>query len=212
MYYTVGARMHLMPPATAAQALLLPGSRQWPAERGSYSVFTLCESDNDFQGPDARVRLYVAGYDFGKNNQGCLGTTRGSAASQTVVQGYYAPYNTSGVYLSGLSYQTTLQLNVKWLVEVAPGPLDSLATLASESPEYDPAALELYSRVVSKLPPGVPQDENPSGEFYQNVLGTLGDVLQLGAAIHPAFGLLGGGVKTVGKMIPTAQRVVQRIV
>jgi len=37
------ATMHLMAPSSPAAALLLPGSKQWPAARGSYSVFTLCD-------------------------------------------------------------------------------------------------------------------------------------------------------------------------
>lgn len=51
-------RVRLLPPSTSGQAVLLPGSRQWPASRGSYNVFTLCDIENPFQTPDATTRRY----------------------------------------------------------------------------------------------------------------------------------------------------------
>lgn len=121
------------------------------------------------------------------------------------------PFNTSGIYLTGLSTQTTLQLNVKLIIEVAPGPLDQFATLASESPQYEPAALELYSQVVSKLPPAVPADMNPAGEYFKQVLGYIGDAVRMGSVIHPAFGLVGSGVKAVGMAAPAVERMVTNL-
>lgn len=135
-----------------------------------------------------------------------MGNLTGTAA-QKLAPLYPMPFNTSGAYFTGLSPETTLQLNFKLIVEVAPGPNDQLATLATSSPEFDPPALELYSRVCSRLPPGVPQDENPAGEFFKSVLGTLGDIVALGGALHPAFSLVGGGMKAVSKVIPTVQAV-----
>jgi len=203
------AVMLVLPPENVASALLLPGSRQWPASRGSYSVFTLSEPENPFVVADSRPRLYTStfGYGGGVAVPGLLSALR--ATDGTTLGHYHMPFNTSGVYYSGLSAQTTLQVNLKLIVEVAPGPYDALATLASESPEYDPAALELYSRVVSRLPPSVPQDENPAGEFFKQILGTVGDLMTMGGHIHPALGMVGRGVRAVGAAAPTVERVIR---
>lgn len=127
-----------------------------------------------------------------------------------MIGAYRSAFNISGAYFTGLSLQTTLQLNLKAIIEVCPGPTDAIATLATASPEYDPAALEFYSRICSRLPPGVPQDENPAGEFFKQVLSTVGDIAQMGSVIHPAFGLIGGGAKAIARLIP--QRAVTPMV
>lgn len=201
-------KMHLMPPSTAARALLLPGAKQWEAARGSYSVFTMVGTENPFVGPDNDIQMYAADFTY---QAVAASSTDALVSSTTTANGYKPtvydmPYNTSGVYLTGLSNQTTLQVNLKMLIEVAPGPLDAFATIAVESPEYDSAAIALYSKIVSRLPPAVPADMNPDGEFYQNVLETLGSLVQHGSLIHPAFGLLGGGLKLAGKAAPVVVR------
>lgn len=53
------ARSLALPPSNAQQAFVLPGSKQWPAERGCYNVFTQTDIENPFQMPDSKVRLYA---------------------------------------------------------------------------------------------------------------------------------------------------------
>ncbi len=50
---------------------------------------------------------------------------------------------------------------------------------------YDPHALELYGRIAPQIPVGVPRDMNPAGEFFGNILKTLGSVLQAGSGLLP---------------------------
>lgn len=97
-------------------------------------------------------------------------------------------------------------------MEVAPGPLDALATLATESPEYDPAALELYSRIAKELPPAVPSDMNPAGEYFKQVCEIAGEVAGAASLIHPAFGLVSRGAKMLGGIGAPAITAIERAV
>jgi hypothetical protein len=116
---------------------------------------------------------------------------------------YYAPFNTSGIYASGLSPQSTLQVNVKILLEVAPDPTSTLATLAQPSPPCDYEAVRLASNAFSALPVGVPFDENPNGEWFRSVLGTLGALSTSASGINPLFGIIGRGLSLASGVVPT---------
>jgi hypothetical protein len=113
---------------------------------------------------------------------------------------YDSSFHTSGAFFTGLSPQTTLQVNVKMLIEVAPGPGSALVTVAKPSPVYDPLALELYSRAINEMPVAVPASMNPAGEWWSGVLSTIGDVA--GPALS-AIGLapVGMGVSAAAKML-----------
>lgn len=205
--------IHTLPPGTVAEALVLPASKQWPASRGCYSVMALNNMENPFRGIDSRPRLYLEATApdsilVGSNSRYVGGVTSkynttGAFPGDFVMNAAYStPFNTSGAFFTGLSTQTTLQVNAKWIVESVPNPRSAFATLAIPSPMYDAEALRLYSQMVARLPVGVPVDENPDGEWFESILGSLGELADMASFIHPAFGAIGKGLKVARTVVP----------
>jgi hypothetical protein len=109
------------------------------------------------------------------------------------------PFDTSGVHFTGLSYTTTLTVNVRWLIERIPGPNEAdLVVLATPSASYDSLALELYTRCVNDMPPGVMLSENPLGEWFRDALSKVSDwAPKVGNALGtfiPGASIIGNGV------------------
>lgn len=131
-------RVFASPPSSVAEALVLPGSKQWDAKRGYYGVCLLTSTDNPFQAIDASRRVYLANEIWPSTTSpaiNCVASYRSKGSSgDSCTTKYFAPYNTTGAYFTGLSIQTTLQVNVKWILETAPGPRSTFATLAQPSP------------------------------------------------------------------------------
>jgi len=115
-----------------------------------------------------------------------------------------SPWNLHGAYFTGLDPNTTLQLTIRYGIARAPT-LDEadLTVLASDSPSYDPMALELYSRAVRDAPPGVPVSENFLGEWFSKVVDGVSSAASLAAplvgAVHPIAGKALGMAGGVGK-------------
>jgi len=186
------------PPVTATEAITLPSSKQWPASRGAYCVCTQMGIENPITSVDNVPTFYSTG-GFLSDQTATSFKGFGSAVStlnqnDPVLQSqYYAPFNTSGVWLTGLSNQTTLQVNVKIIMESIPDPRGVFATMAKPATPYSVEALRLYGELIEKLPVGCPFDENPDGEWFSTVLGTLGELAKMGSMINPMFGLIGHG-------------------
>jgi hypothetical protein len=90
----------------------------------------------------------------------------------------FNPSDSNVVIFSGLSEETTLTLRVRWIVERFPSDSESeLLPIATSTAPFDPVALEIYSRVTSKLPAGVPFGENPAGEWWSHLLGSIAEVV-----------------------------------
>jgi hypothetical protein len=191
-------RMFNKPPSLHQEAITLPGSKFWPAKHGAYVVATQCGLENPIQGVDNMSSFMVAN-PFVKDTLALtgLGNFRSFNVATDINPGrYYAPFNTSGMYFTGLSNSSTLRVNVKWLIETCPGPNETLVTLAKAPSTYNFEALRLYSEIIEKLPVGVPFTENPSGEWFSEVLGIAGELAESASAINPLFMLLGKGLKT----------------
>lgn len=206
-------RAHALPPSNVQEALILPASRQWDAKEGYYGVCTLQGVENPFRRFDNQGRIYLESSLAQVNPVSAAATNIVSCivspygASVTPIGGLTypllaAPFNMSGFFMTGLSYVSTIQINVKFLIEANPGPRSVLATLARPSPPYSPMALELASRVMSELPVGVPFSRNPSGEWMSEVLGALGDLAGMASVIHPGFAVAGAGLKLAKNVIP----------
>jgi hypothetical protein len=214
IYTPAPLRVFAMPPSSVAEALVLPGSKQWDAKRGYYGVCLLSTTDNPFQAIDSSRRAYLTNEIWASTSSPPLNCvvsyrSKGGIGNSGTCK-YFAPYNTTGAYFTGLSLQTTLQVNVKWILETAPGPRSTFATLAQPSPAYDPVALELYSEMVQHLPVGVPFDENPDGEWFENVLGTLGTLSTMASGVHPMFGLIGKGLDIARRIAPEVYKLIKR--
>lgn len=196
------------PPATIAAAQLLFGSRSWAASEGAYIVSRLNSAENPMSQPQFLNQAYSAG-DLASGvanyvflNQ-ALGTN-GANASRP------APFDISGVTFSGLSYNTTLTVNVRWIVERMPTADEpDLVVLATPSATYDPLALELYTRCMIDQPPGVMLKENPLGEWFRSA---LGKVAEWAPKLGDAIGTIIPGAKLLGNVIGGGARVVSNLI
>lgn len=220
-YVPMPAKAYALPPSTVEEALVLPASKQWEAKEGAYVVCTLMDVDNPMRRVENVPRIYlehsVASPAYPQawdeaDPISCVASGCTYNAQTVSLQTYpaiHSSFNTSGVYLTGLSYQTTLQLNVKFLIEASPGPRSQLATLARPSPDYDPEALRLAAQIMSHAPVGVPFSMNPTGEWWGEILGVLGDVSTLASAINPMFGLIGRGLGIAKNFVPKIVNTLQ---
>jgi hypothetical protein len=212
------------PAPSIAAALNYPGAAQWPASRGAYCV---ARQDVDANEPQffESCGTYItsngrtqrsAGTDglFGGISDGLYTPLTGAgitgantwrlAPNAPPIQATI-PYAVTGALFTGLSLQTTLTLNVKITYEVFPmyddPAMRQLLFALGPSPDYDPTALALYFRASNRLPPGVPQDMNPDGEFWDNVLKVIGRVArpasELLGFVHPVAGLAAKAVGSV---------------
>lgn len=209
-YMALPALLGSLPPTNASLAYVLPSSKQWTADKGVYSVFRQNGINNPIRMYDYRQRLYLqentASTTLGVGGLATAPSTIGGGTTIIPVDGgwdnfaFDSPFHTSGAYFSGLSNQTTLQVNLKLLIEVAPGPSSPLVTVASPSPVYDPLALEMYSRAINSMPVSVPQTFNPAGEWWSGILSTIGDIAMPALS---AIGLapVGMGVSAAAKML-----------
>jgi len=116
---------------------------------------------------------------------------------------YGSPFDCSGAHFTGLSYNTTLTINVRWILERLPGPNEvDLVVLAQPPTPFDPLALELYTRALDNAPPGVMLSENPLGEWFTSVLKKVGE---WAPKIGGALGDIGVPfAETVGKIAGAA--------
>lgn len=192
-------------PGTIANAQLLTGSRSWKAEEGAYCVLAM----NDVYVPETLAVPIV--YDIVSddyNSHKLFGLTQ-SATSPNLpsVQPVYlnqAKFSTTGAYFTGLSLQTTLNVFFNVYVERFPLPSQNpdLVVLAQPSPQYDPVALELYSRIMNDMPVGVPVRENGLGQWFvdavSNIAPIVGDALS--SIPHPFAQVASQGARMAGKM------------
>jgi len=198
------------PPRTVAAALKLAGTTCWEAEYGGYAVATMNQTNNPAQ-TQKPVAASIALQDTGTsgvattqlaipfsstNDTDWLGPLKagaaGSVAPQMAGPLHIAPYNFTGLYFTGLSPQTTLQITIKYFVERFPTPYENnLIVLARPSSPFDPAALNLYGMAMNGLPVAVPVGENPLGEWWGDVLDKVAGVVSpvaKGLAMIPGIG------------------------
>ena len=204
-----------LPPTNLKQAMLLPDSKIWEAKWGAYMVPTF-QDMNNIPGEPSTVEPLLEAYTSNPNATPGAGFTdkfyipfvpsgpsqvSGTVTFGTRASGMYkiAPTNTNGVVLSGLNPQSTFTLSLVYYIETIPSGNDpSLVVLTQPPPPFDPVALEIYSRVSAKLPPGVFVGENDAGEWFWNVVGDIANVLHPVVKAIPQTAFLADTVNSVG--------------
>lgn len=205
------------PPATPAEATNLIGTKQWAAAEGSYSTVTQCTIANPISFETHQAMMFTSS-DLTNGNSVLIGqyvfngTQNAPPAMSPVntLQNKLVPFNTSGVFLTGLSSGTTLRLKVKVYVEAAPTWANpQLAVLATPSAAYDVHALELYSKAMNILPVAVPVGENAAGDWWKKVLKVVSMIAApLGMAVGlPGAGALGSGLANAARVALESARV-----
>lgn len=182
------ATLFRRPPGSLATIMLMPGSRTWDAAEGTYVVSSFHSNENPPMVPDYNMTFWSTTDDIEEDNNisdwiipqmhanaVSLGFPAGTV-SPLAIKAY--PIHTSGTIFSGLSAQSTIQLNVNMVFErfVDQNEAD-LLVLATPSAEFDPVALEIYSHALSQMPPGVCFKDNPMGEWFMDVVQQVSDFL-----------------------------------
>jgi hypothetical protein len=208
-FQTSYMNLQRFPPANLAQAQLLFGSRSWSAAEGAYVVARINDIDNPLLQPSFIPTGWLA--------QDVIANQGGTYFSSSAVTANYGqsdiqtPYDISGAYFTGLSFATSLTVNVRWLIERMPGPSETdLVVLATPSAPYDGLALELYTKALRDMPPGVMLKENPLGEWFRSALSAVADwAPKIGNALGtvlPGAGMignaLGGGARVITSFLP----------
>lgn len=194
------------PPVNTAEALLLPGSKEWPASEGIYSVPTLSTTS-----VPATLGSYVQPLIF--NSSTTVGQPTSALlpkmvdfSSSTVGGPRRMPwtcFNMNGAYFTGLDPHTALRVDVKWYIEIFPDTtLPLLATLAQMSPELDTQALQAYTHAIRDMPVGVMVKENGLGDWFRDAISTVGDYVApvLSMIPHPAAQALGKGLAIADRL------------
>lgn len=170
----VASEWRVIPPASLASAQLLPGSRTWHAKEGAYVVLT--QSGEGLRDPieEPILPIMVDPSALTKTTQQvdivCPAFNATTVPAKPPLVAVH-DYNLSGVWFSGLSLQSTLTVNFNVYLERFPSQTQlDLVTLASPSPRYDPLALELYSRMMDRMPVGVMVSENGLGDWFAGTI------------------------------------------
>ncbi len=219
-----------LPPRDISEATSNITARTWTAAEGVYAPFQLDVAHSDFELATASpiVAFDVdSSFDYpsgasansGWGSELDLKTTYNyTDAIGPVAAGYYAEQyhradtplrlarqQTVGAYFTGLGSETVLTVDYRFIVEVAPTPINtSLISLATPSSEYDPMALAIYSRAIRELPPAVKVNMNAAGDWWKIVSVALKNVAPILTKLGPygmAAGVAAGGLSHVGDMV-----------
>ncbi len=188
----MGRRIYY-PPNSAADAMLLPDTKQWEAKFGAYMVPTFQDIHNPPSSNSATIPVFENSLtQFPVNaviSNTCwipdftsfqTTTSTGTAINADVSSPNYThffPINSSGVILSGLNPNSTFNVTLTYIMEEIPNLTDkSSIVLTQPPPSFDPYALELYTRIAARLPPGVYVGENESGEWFWNLVEQVAEI------------------------------------
>lgn len=195
------------PPNTLAELTILPGSKTWEAREGVYAVARFHSAENPPFNTDY-VQPYLMEDDTDVTNIDAVtfprpfpvGSPAYGYASPTA---HLHPKHLTVSWFSGLSYSTTLQVNTVHYYETFPyNNENSILVLATPSAEYDPIALEIYSKALSAMPCAVPVHENFQGQWWADVVESISNVLNF--IPHP----LAQAAALAGKTGATALRAI----
>lgn len=200
------------PPRTQSQAVLNGNARTWEAAEGCMVPFRLDLNsgtqykpaqhgivsffDNDRLLDDIASSsegpihdLASGGICYSKASSLLITPNIGGVNTNLIVDGSYhrtAALETSTATFTGLSFETVLTLDMKFIVEVAPTVSNpTLMSMSTQAAPYDPKALEAYSRMITHLPPGVKVSMNAAGDWWRMVLRTGGMVASSLAPLIP---------------------------
>jgi len=156
-------------PQSAAQALILAGSREWKAADGAYVVAVADDPVNKLKSVNDTQNAML--YSNSTLYTSFLSPGANSVVPQVSV--VKSGFDQCGVYLTGLNAATKLKVVLHYIIERFPTLANTdLITMAKASPPYDPAALALYTKLSNKLPMGCPVDKNSLGDW----IGTIASI------------------------------------
>lgn len=192
------------PPAASSHAITMPNSRQWEAARGAYLINTLSSLSN----PVERKKCCALFCNSSGNDSTAASGLSVCPKTATFLAGQEMQFNSmnsSYAYFTGLANESTLTVTVKSYFEYFPTTSDALAHTATPSAPFDHVALSMYAQAVNSLPPAVPVDFNPKGEWFKMV----------GTALSAALPKIGMSLESVmpgaSVVTGTAKQILDKI-
>jgi hypothetical protein len=203
------------PPVNLANAMLLPGTKQWEAKEGCYVMAAFFSAED--RATSVEPTAPVIGAANVTDLEGVINTSAvnfpipgpvvaGTAATRSIPSFRVYNVHQSGAIFSGLSNSTTLTINWNVFLETFPDSSQAdILPLATPSGEYDPDAIDLYTRIIADMPVGVPVCENGMGDWFLQAVSdaakAIGPVLAM--IPHPAARVIGTGLTAVGPIADT---------
>jgi hypothetical protein len=192
-----------LPPKTATDALIAPGSTQWHASKGCYMVAHMMQPDIPVKWNECKFMIYGQGL-----SSPAVETTLVGAAGHvvpyldTVRHAFDMPY----ALLTDLSGESTFTVTVRAFYEYFP--IDpNILRMATPSPALDHKALALYGAVAAHLPMAVPVGMNAKGDYFRMVMQAISAALQIlspaAAVIHPSGPMIAGIAAQVARVLAT---------
>jgi len=188
------------PPVDTASAMLIPGTTTRNSEEGSYMVGTFHTNENPPYAPCATMPMIMPP-NFDESTSPTTAQLIFPAVQQTAAQfpaiGNFImtapmcqlfPYHMCGIKITNANPLSSYNLTMKVYIERFPSLAElTEITIATPSAEYDAMALNIYSHAMSRMPVDVPVRMNPLGEWFQDLIETIGDWLS------PLPGPIGAG-------------------
>ena len=199
------------PPNTSTEASLNTDARTWSAKDGCYIPFRLdLESNATSFRPRSMVIPVLHAQETGTTAAKTsmmvgLGAPLGVGVPVSSYGAGFgsngwakAPIETTGAFFSGLSQETVLTLDIRFLTEIAPTAANpALMSMTSPSAKYDPRALECYTNCVLLLPPGVPVSMNAKGDWWRPIIKAARAGLAVATPFINATGPVGATLGTI---------------
>jgi len=178
------------PPVDTASAMLIPGTQTRNSEEGSYMVGTFHTNENPPFAPCATMPMIMPP-NFDESTLPTSAQLIFPAIQQTLAQfpaiGNFImtapmcqlfPYHMCGIKITNANPLSSYNLTLKVYLERFPSLAElTEITIATPSAEYDAMALNIYSHAMSRMPVDVPVRMNPLGEWFQDLIETIGDWL-----------------------------------
>jgi len=195
------------PPVDTASAMLIPGTQTRNSEEGSYMVGTFHTNENPPFAPCATMPMIMPpNFDESTSPttaQLIFPVPQQTAATFPTVGNFIMtapmcqlfPYHMCGIKITNANPTSSYNLTLKVYLERFPSLAElTEITIATPSAEYDAMALNIYSHAMSRMPVDVPVRMNPLGEWFQDLIETIGDWL---SPLPGPIGMAGGIAKNL---------------
>lgn len=181
-----------IPPYSINEAVDLPGSVQWEAKEGLYTVPILVDEVNP---PCSREQLALSCIENSIQYFPQISTTGAAKLITCLSPNCNSAFSMQGALFSGLKNSAELLVNFTYFLERFPNKISAIKRLCYPSPNFDPAVFKLYSSVANKIPVGVMVKENGLGDWISGVARIISTVA--GFVPHPIGKVISTGASFV---------------